>query len=402
MTRRNFTYIAVGPGGARTEGSLEAQTSQDAYRALTRQGLTPIEVTDNATDSAPTFSVQRITATDVADLTRELGVLVEARIPLARGLSTIAEHETKPALKAMILDVAASIEAGQPMTDALARYKDVFGEAYIETMRAAERSSNLARVVTHLAEMLDRQIESRQQLKRALTYPLIVLGVVALAMVVIFVFVVPRFADTFRQQGVQLPAVTKIVQAIGVSARMYWYLYAGAAVAAAVTLRLAWRSPVGRVRLEHMLARVPCVGGIILATLAGRFARVLSIGLGSGLNLIDAIEISGRATGHHAFRAECRVMAEGLRGGAPFTDVLRGSRFMPGFARRMLGAGKDSEEIAKAGEIVARHFDREASHRSKNINSIIEPVLTVVLAAIVLVVALSVFIPMWQMVRVNR
>ncbi len=402
MMRRRFHYVALGAGGARDRGVIEAETSQDAYRALTRQGLTPIEVTGRTPDTSPTFSFQRITAADVADLTRELGVLVEARIPLARGLSSIAEHETKPALKAMILDVAASIEAGQPMTDALARYQGVFGEAYIETMRAAERSGNLARVITHLAEMLDRQIESRQQLKRALTYPLIVLGVVALAMVVIFVFVVPRFAETFQQQGVKLPAVTRIVQAIGLSARTYWYAYAGAAIAAAVSLRLAWRSPLGRIKLERVLARVPCVGSIILATLAGRFARVLSIGLGSGLNLIDALEISGRATGHHAFRAECRGMAERLRGGAPFTDVLRESRFMPGFARRMLGAGKDSDEIAKAGEIVARHFDREASHLSKNINSIIEPVLTVVLAVVVLVVALSVFIPMWQMVRANR
>ncbi len=401
MSLRSFEYVAAEATGEIRRGQIRGQDASDAFRRVRAAGLTPIEL-EPVREPRPLLSRQRVNASDVAGLTRELAVLVEARIPLDRGLATIAEHADKESVRTLVRDMAATIEAGSPMTEALERHESVFGEVYIETVRAAERSGNLLAVMSHLAEMLDRQIESRQQLRRALSYPLIVLGVVVVALVTIIVFVIPRFGATFDAHGVEMPVLTQLLKAVGESMRSWWWAYGSGLGGLVVGLLLAWQTHSGRREIERWLTRMPYVRSVISANSTGRFARVMSIGLSSGLDVIDSLLIGGRATGRATFATECDQMADRLRAGEELAQVLRGCEHMPSFARRMIGAGKDSAELAKACDIVARHFDREATHLTRNINSVIEPLLTVGMAIIVLVVALSVFLPMWQMVRINQ
>ncbi len=396
-----YKVIAIGANGQRERHVVEAASEADAYRRVAGMGLTPLRIDELARHGA-LFSFQRVTGQDVASLTRELAVLVEARVPLARGLATIAEHETKQSLRALVHDLASKVEAGMPFSAALEAHKSVFGDVYVQTLKAAERSGNLIGVMNHLADLLERQQESRQQLRRAMAYPIVVLTVVVAAMIVILVFVVPKFSATFAQHQVELPLATRIVQAIGASVRSQWYFYLGAVVAIVSSLAMGWRSASGRLVLERVLLSVPVVGKILVANTAARFSRVLSISLTSGLDLIQAIDAAGRSTGRPLFVQECDAMTERLRQGDQVGEVVRTSIYLPGFARRMIAAGKDSTELARASDIVARHYDRESVHLTKGINSIIEPVLTVALAVIVLVVALSVFLPMWQMVRIHR
>jgi type II secretory pathway component PulF len=396
-----FKYKAMDTAGQTVNGMVRALDDQDAYRRLAATGLTPLSVAQ-VKEKGPTFSFQKVKTADIVALTRELSVLVEARIPLDRGLVSIAEGDGKPALNQMILDIAAMIEAGQPMTTALEKYRDIFGDVYIETVRAAEKSGSLVAVMAHLAELLERQLETQQQLKRAMAYPAIVLSVIFVAVTVIIVFVVPKFGAIFESQGAKLPITTRIVQAIGDSVRGYWYLYAGALLGTFVTLITMWKNVGGRLILETALTKIPYVGRVIIAVTTGRFARVLCIGLQSGLDVIEAVQVGGRATGRPVFINDCEAMVDRLRQGENLPDVLRATRYLPSFARRMIGAGKDASDLARSCDVVARHYDREASHLTKNVNTIIEPIMTVAMAGIVLLVALSVFLPMWGMVRLHH
>lgn len=401
MSLSSYRYVALGGGGERRRGEVQAAGAQDAFRKVAALGLTPVTVSEFV-KSGPAFSFQRVNSSDIADLSRELAVLVEARIPLARGLSSIADQEEKQGLRDMVRDIATKIEAGSPLSTALEHYRGEFGEVYIETIRAAEKSGNLPVVMAHLAEMLDKQIESRQQLKRALTYPCIVMMIVALAVGVIVVFVVPKFAATFGAQGVQMPLITRVIQSVGEFVRGNWGLVLPGALAAVFGLRAYARTEPGREFVERFLVRVPYICRIVSAATTSQFSRVLSIGLSSGLDVIESVEISGRATGRRLFVAECEELAERLRRGEELAEVIRSTRSLPSFARRMLCAGKDSAELARSCGIVARHYEREAGHLTKNVNTVIEPVLTVLLAVIVLGVALSVFLPMWQIVKVHH
>lgn len=403
MSEPTFNYTAVSAQGVRSSGQVTAATVADALRKLSVQGLTPLQVSP-AKEPKALFSFQqgKITPEIVAQLTRELAVLLEAKIPLAQGLAGIADTERNPALQSMLRDVAASIEAGSPLTEALRPHERHFGQVYMETLRAAERSGDLVGVMRLLAELLDKIQETKQLMRRAMTYPIIVLCAITIAIAVIVIFVIPKFAATFASQGVKMPVMTRVLQAVGDSVRENWIAYGITCVTLAVGAVLWLKTTNGRHTLEHALLKIPYISRIVLAVTASRFVRVMGIGLSSGLDIIDAIEISGRATGRPLFAAECRVMSERLRGGERVESVIRSSKYLPNFAKRILGAGKDSREMSKSCDIVAFHYEREASHLSKNINTIIEPLMTFALAGIVLVVALSVFLPMWQMARIRH
>ncbi len=401
MSITMYKYAALNAQGQKTTGTIRAGSEQEAYRKINASGLTPVSL-DVVRSGGSAFSLQRISAQDVVNFTRELAVLVEAKIPLERGLISIAEHETKAPLAAMIRDIAMQIESGIPITQAMEKHERVFGQVYISTMRAAEKSGNLQDVTQHLAEMLEKQMETRQQVVRAMTYPIIVLCMIVSALSVIIGFVVPKFSKTFAASGSQLPVPTRIVQAIGANVHDYWWVYASLGAAAIVGWIAAWQHPKGRLTLENFLSRLPYIGRVLVAHASARFARVMSIGLASGLDIIESIQVAGHATGRPVFANDCDTMAQRLRSGDRLADVLQVTRYLPPFARRMIGAGKDSKEVSRACDIVARHYDREASNLTKNVNTIVEPIMTVGLAAIVLVVALAVFLPMWQMARIKR
>jgi len=331
-----------------------------------------------------------------------MSVLLEANIPIARGLHSIAEHEKNPALRDMIFDIASMIESGDRITSAFSRYAHVFGDVYIETLRSAEKTGQIGPVASHLADMLERNIETTQQIKRALTYPIIVIAFVAVALSVIVIFVVPKFATIFEANGVDLPLTTRIVRTMGVSITQFWWVYLVVAFTGTFMLIKAWKSRHGRRRIEKILHKLPYIGNMLTSVTTARFSRVMSIGLESGIEVIEAIEIAGGSTGRPVFQDECVRMCDRMRSGDSLSDVINRAHGLPSFARRLFGSGKDSKELARAGKIIARHYDRQSDHLAKNINTIIEPMITMAMAGIVLLVALSVFLPMWQMISINK
>lgn len=401
MSSMGYRFSAVDASGDRRAGRIDASCERDAFQKLIEQGLTPLKIHESRGKGA-LFSPRRITQLEIATLTRELSVLLEANIPIGRGLQSIAEHEKNPALRDMVFDIAAMIEAGEKVTAAFGKYEHAFGSVFIETLRSAEMTGQIGPVASHLADMLERNIETTQQIKRALTYPVIVIAFVALALGVIVMFVVPKFATIFEANGVELPLTTRLVRMVGGSLTQHWWGYGVGLLVLAWVLVKSWKSRGGRFRIEKMLHRLPYIGDMLTSVTTARFSRVLSIGLDSGIEVIGAIEIAAGATGRPVFQDECVRMCDRMRSGEGLSDVINRSQGLPSFARRLLGSGKDSRELAKASAIIARHYDRRSDHLAKNINTIIDPMITIAMAGIVLLVALSVFLPMWQMISINK
>ncbi|MEM9065664.1 MAG: type II secretion system F family protein [Planctomycetota bacterium] len=400
MSPTTFLYKATDRSGRERKGKIGAPNEAEAVRRLHRAGF---EVAELRVEGGKSLAGRgraggRISSEQIAGLARELSVLLEAGIPLGRGLAAIADNEPNEALRTVVRQVAASVEAGQPLTDALGAHRHAFSDVFIETVRSAERSGELRASMLHLADLLERQIVVQQQLRKALTYPVIVLAVVAIAMAVIIVFVVPRFAQTFASQGIDLPLATVILRDFGASVRAHWWAYATGLFLCVLGFRTWVGSSGGRLTFERIMLRTPYLRAIIEATTAARFVRVLGVALGAGVEIVDAVEMAGRATGRPLFVAETRRMASGLRTGKSIGEILQGNPLLPGFARRMLGAGKDSAELSKTCAVIARHYDRQSDHLTSNVTTIIEPVLTVLMAAVVLVIALSVFLPMWSVI----
>ncbi len=397
MSALLFEYRAVDRAGRPHRGSETAPSEIDAYRQVSARGLIPVSIRRRGSGGGSFLSSGRFRSKDVAHLTAQLAVLVGARIPLSDGLLSISEQEPNRRFAGVIRDLAARVEAGTPLADAMAAQGNAFGDVYIETIRAAEKSGNLPKVLEQVSEMLERGEETAQQVKSALAYPVCVVFVLLLGMTFLMGFVVPKFGAMYASRGVELPALTQLLVTLGDSLQRWWFVHLGAVVGGALGVRQAWRSPTGRIALDRFMHRVPGLREVLVGLAMGRFARVLGVSLGSGLGLIESLELAGRAAGRPTLLADVERMGEQVRVGGRLSEVLAGCGYIPPFGKRMLAAGENAGELPKMCGLIARHYDRETMHLSKQLTTAIEPIMVVLIAGALLVVALAIFLPMWNM-----
>lgn len=398
MSAVAFKYKAIDKAGQAAQGTLSASSHEAAYRRLVSMGLTPIKVSQ--TDRVAGKSGKRrgkIKPRDISEFTHQLSVLLEARIPVADCFRSIGEQAANPAIASICSEVAGRIQSGTGVTEALESYVRVFGTVYIETLRAAEKSGNLVKVLGLLAEMVEEQHEMRRQVKGALMYPIVVVIALFLASAFLVTFVVPRFAHMFASRGVQLPWITRALMATGDAAKSYWYFLAAGLVGAIFLIRMILRTQGGRLFFDRLLHRIPFLREFLVGVACGRFVSVLGLGLSSGLGLIDSIEMSGRSAGRPMLIADARTMVSGVTQGKRLAETIAQCAYFPGFVRQLLRAGEEAGELPRMCGVISRHYARETRHMAKNASTVMEPVLIAGLTGVVLVIALAVFLPMWDM-----
>jgi type II secretory pathway component PulF len=405
MNLVTYEYVALDAAGAKQRGEVVAASEVEAYRRAASRGLTMLRIRRARLSRR---GKGRIRPSEVAHFTFQLSVLVGARIPIADGVRSIAEQEPNAAFRRVVNAIADHIEAGGTISKALEAHQKFFGDVYVQTIHAAEQSGTMTRVLEYLAEMIDRQAETVRQVRGALLYPACIVTTLALATLFLLVGIVPRFASMFAERGVELPMLTKVMAAVSTSLRSGWWAYAGAGAGLVVGTKLAWNRPKARLALDGALERVPVLRSILQGMGVARFSRVLGVCLGAGVGpgagwgLLDALTMAGKASGRPRILADAQTMIAQVHAGGRISQVLSRCPSLPPFARRMLAAGEESAELTRMCEIVARQYERETSHLTKNLATLIEPVLVVAIAGVVLVIALSIFLPMWNMVELVR
>ncbi len=395
MIQLSYKYQAVDAQGKRRRGILEAENQSEAYRQLTTAGMKPLKLVARRGGAGRRAS-GRVGVKELAHLTYQFSVLMDARIPIAEGLRSIAEQETNRRLQEVIQDVASQIEAGYSVTEALTQHRAVFGDVYIETVRAAEVSGNMVKVLGRLAEMLERQYESNKNIKGAMIYPICVLVAMLLGATFLMIFVIPKFTKMYESRGIDLPAPTLLLMNLSAITRLYWPLMLGGMVGIFYTVRSAWARPATRRKMDRWLHKLPFLHDVLKGLAVSRFSHVLGTSLQSGLGLIEALEMAAGASGRPLLQADVQKMTEQVKEGGKLAEVMLACEYMPGFARRMIAAGEETADMSRMCEIVARHYDREVEHLTKNLPTVLEPILIVGLAGIFLVIALAIFLPMWD------
>ena len=397
MSSLSFEYKAINNAGTKTAGVVEATSEAEAYRRLSATGLTPVSLR-TARKRTARRSAGKVSRADVAHITYQLSVLLEARIPIVDCFRNIADQEDNPHSRAMLSDIAARIEGGSTVTNAFKPHEATLGTVYIETVHAAETSGNMIPVLAHLAEMLEEQDEMNRLVRSAMAYPIMVVIALSAAILILLTFVVPKFASMFEQRGVDLPILTKALIAIGHSLRGFWWAYIGTAAGSIFTFKRLWRDPKVRVRIDRYLAKVPYLSRLLRALALGRFANVFGLSLGSGIGLLDSLEMGGRASARPLLIEDVDLLMDQVKRGGKLSEVLRSCKYITPFVRQLLSAGEESAEMSRMCKIISTHYSREATHLAKHASTIVEPILIAGLTVIVLVVALAIFIPMWDMV----
>ncbi|GIK84730.1 MAG: type II secretion system protein GspF [Betaproteobacteria bacterium] len=394
-----FRYEAVDATGRLTRGTVEADTPRGARDSLRARGLTPTAVDDAA---PPAAGFARWSAGDTAMFTRQWSTLVQSGMPIDQALAAVAEQADAPRVAKVVTALRGHVASGEALPVALGRFPHCFPPLYRGLVAAGVDSGRLGDVLARLAEYLEARLALRQRFATALIYPALVTAVALGVIAVLLVYVVPQVVAVYEQSRQTLPWLTRALIATSGFLRATGLAWLGLALAFAVAAALALRRPAVRARWHALLLRLPGVGRLAGSLDAARFASTLAILVGAGTPLLRAMDTAAGVVRLRPVVDAAAAAAERVREGAPLARALREQRLFPPVLVHLVANGEQTGRLAPMLERAAGELERDAETRLAWSAALLQPVLIVLMGAIVLVLVLAVMLPIVSMNQLIR
>lgn len=398
-----FSYKGRNGRGEAVQGVLEGADSGAVAGQLFGLGVVPLEIKPSApprSESAGlnfSFGKRKITHTEVLLFSRQMYTLLKAGVPIMGALKGLEESTENPRFAEVVRDLRESLDTGRELSASLARHPEVFGQFYTAMVSVGEGTGRLEEVFLRLFHHLEFEKFMRDQVKAAIRYPTFVVATMSIAIVIINIWVIPAFAKIYAGFKAELPTMTKLL--IGFSNFMveYWPFLLAGLVAAVFVFRAWTNTPVGRMQWDHTKLRIPVAGPIILKATLARFARSFSLAFSSGVpvtsglsmvaNTVDNVYVSNRIT----------RMREGVERGESVLRTARDAGVFTPVVLQMIAVGEESGALDDLTGEIADMYQREVEYDLKNLSAQIEPILIILLGILVLILALGVFLPIWDL-----
>ncbi|WP_457322781.1 type II secretion system F family protein [Roseateles sp. P5_E11] len=401
----NFAFKGRNGRGELVEGIVDAINSDAVAAQLMAGGVVPvsIEATTEAVSVAgganwlEALLAKPITQEDALVLTRQMYTLQKAGVPILRALAGLEASTSHPGIIALLQDVRASLDQGRELGTAFARHPAVFSSFYVAMTRVGELTGKLTEVFQRLAEHLEFELDIRARIKQALRYPIMVIVAMAIALIVINVFVLPKFADVFSHFKTELPLMTRILLGFSGWTVKWWPLVVAAGIGAA----LAWRNwiatPGGRYTWDRFKLRLPIAGNIVLKATLARFARSFALASSSGVPISQALTVVAQTVDNAYIGARIEQMRDGVERGESISRCATGTGVFTPIVLQMIAVGEETGELDTLMTEIAQMYERETDFAIKGLSAAIEPILLSIIGGMVLVLALGVFLPLWNL-----
>ncbi|KQV87633.1 type II secretion system F family protein [Pelomonas sp. Root1237] len=401
----NFAFKGRNGRGELVEGIVDAINSDAVAAQLMAGGVVPvsIEATTEAISVAgggnwlEALLAKPITQEDALVLTRQMYTLQKAGVPILRALAGLEASTSHPGIIALLQDVRASLDQGRELGTAFARHPAVFSSFYVAMTRVGELTGKLTEVFQRLAEHLEFELDIRARIKQALRYPIMVIVAMAIALIVINVFVLPKFADVFSHFKTELPLMTRILLGFSGWTVKWWPLVVAAGIGAA----LAWRNwiatPGGRYTWDRFKLRLPIAGNIVLKATLARFARSFALASSSGVPISQALTVVAQTVDNAYIGARIEQMRDGVERGESISRCATGTGVFTPIVLQMIAVGEETGELDTLMTEIAQMYERETDFAIKGLSAAIEPILLSIIGGMVLVLALGVFLPLWNL-----
>jgi MSHA biogenesis protein MshG len=400
-----YAYKGRSMRGELVTGRVDGETPDRVAARLFDGGVTPIEIVEagegGATDLAQIARKLGIGKPTIADLvlfSRQMYTITKSGIPLLRGMRSLAASTHNTVLRHCLEDVLSSLESGRDLATSLARHGDVFPPLYVSIVRVGEATGTLEAAFLRLAEYLHQDNEMKERVRAAMRYPVIVMIVIAVALGVLTTFVIPKFAPLFAMLGDRIPWPTRIIIGVSNFAQHYWYLVFGALAAVALIARQWLSTESGRYLWDRFKLRLPVLGKLTHEAILARISRSLSISLTAGMPMLQTLFIIAKSAGNEFMAERVLRLRDAVERGEPLSRAAASVGMFPPLVLQMMAVGEETGEISQLLDEVAGFYEREVDFALKGLSAAIEPILIVCVGGMVLVLALGIFLPLWDMI----
>ena len=405
MSSLRWTYAGLDASGQERGGELDASTEAEAAKLVRTFGLRPTRLEPTRVPfHQREFDVpglrSRVRPGDVANTIRQLSTMLGAGITLRRALRVLAEQASDETLQGALDAIRNDVESGESLSGAFARHPDVFGPIVVALVRAGESAGALDTVLEQAAENLERQEALRRRVRSTLAYPVSVLGLVGLVLVAMSIFVVPVFRGVYADLGQDLPFATRIVLGITGFIGSNALVLGLAVVVGAIALRKYRATDDGRRRVDRILLGVPALGELLRQAALARTARSLSVLVGAGVPLVDAVEITSTTVGNEVLAEVIRETGASIEAGRPLSEPLDRSEEIPPLFAQVVAVGEESGDLEEMLEVVAGVYDEGVDSVAATFSAVIEPLMIGGLGAVVGGLVLALYLPMFRLVDI--
>jgi MSHA biogenesis protein MshG len=399
-----FKYRGRSGRGETITGRLDAESVDAAATRLLTLGITPLDIAPDGIhgtsvdDLLQRLGAGRPTTADLVLFARQMYSITKAGLPLLRGLKGLAESTHNVILRNALHDVLQSLESGRDFATSLGRHPDIFPPLFLSMVRVGESTGTLDNAFSRLCEYLSQDQDVQDRVKAAVRYPMIVVVVIAIALTVITVFVIPNFAPLFKVLGDDIPMPTRIIMGTSSFVRAHGVALLAGMVAAIFAAKRYLATESGRYRWDRLKLKVPVLGDLLHQAALSRVTRSLSISLDAGLPMIQALTLLSRSAGNAYLSERLLQLRDAVERGDGLSRAATTANIFPPLVLQMLAVGEETGELTRLLDEVSGFYQREVDYRLRNLTAMLEPLLIVLVGGMVLVLALGVFLPMWNMI----
>lgn len=393
-----FKYTAKNKFGETIKGKVEAKAIDQAASLLNSRGLLVIKLEPLLKDSFAMIKSMTggIKFDDVVNLTRQMSTMITAGLPLAGALNILV-RDGKPEVTKIVATILQDVEGGNSFADALAKHPKIFSRLYIQLVRAGETGGVLDTVLERLADNMEKEKEFKAKTKGALIYPVIVVIAMLVVAAIMMIFVIPKLTEMYRDFGSELPTLTKGLIGISDFAVKYWYIVGGLIAAGIVVFKNYYKTKAGRYKIDEFKLKLPIFGELTKKIILTEFSRTLSLLLGSGISLLEAISIVSDSVENIVYRTALQDVNKQVEKGSSLSESLSHYEMFPTILHQMMSVGEETGKLDEVLKKLSVYFERESEHAIKNMTTAIEPMIMIVLGIGVGAMVIAVIMPIYNL-----
>jgi len=391
----SFMYTARDAKGELKSATVEATSREEAISQLKKQRLNVIKIDE----AAKKKKGGKVSMRDIVIFTRQFSTMINAGLPLVQAMGILAEQSENPNLREITKQVVFDVESGNTVADALRKHPTAFSELYVNMVAAGEAGGILDTILMRLAIFMEKNDALVRKVKGAMIYPGVIMTVAGGAIIVLLVFVIPTFQRMFAEAGIPLPLPTRIVIAMSAGLQSYWWAIGLGIAGLVVMVKKYYATQDGKLVIDRLMLKAPVLGDVLRKSAVSRFTRTLGTLIGSGVSILDGLEITAKTSGNRVIQDAIMESRASIAGGETISAPLKKSQVFPAMVISMINVGEQTGGLDEMLTKIADFYDEEVDAAVSGLLSLMEPVMIVFLGVVVGDMVVAMYLPIFDMVN---